>query len=205
MQAELLSNVYGSLYNIFLSSLYHSMETIPNLKVSEIQPYLNVLDHVKESGLITRYEADISARLSDLEDRVRTLSEQFYQNKIQQLQAAPGVNRALPLLFMTDELEKTAKQLDKRFPEPLVGYGLLRAFFVLVIDHSLSDSSRVDIVSLVVEVTVPLYIADLQSSSKKLFESSMNGPTPDVPIQDIFALYRRTKTLLSMFEAFCPK
>lgn len=33
----------------------------------------------------------------------------------------------------------------------------------------------------------------------------MNGPTPDVPIQDIFALYRRTKTLLGMYDAFCPK
>lgn len=117
-----MASVYGSLYNIFLSSLYHSMETIPNLKVSEIQPYLNVLDHVRESGLVTRFEADISARLSDLEDRVKALSEQFYQKKIQQLQAAPGVNRALPLLLLTDELEKAAKQLDKRFPEPLVGY-----------------------------------------------------------------------------------
>ena len=75
----------------------------------------------------------------------------------------------------------------------------------LAIDSSLSGSSRVDLVSLVVEVTVPLFVADLQSSSKKLFESSMNGPTPDVPIQDIFSLYRRTKSLLSMFEAFCPK
>lgn len=98
------------------------METIPNVKVSEIQPYLNVLDHVRESGLVTRFEADINARLSDLEERVRTLSEHFYQEKTQQLQAAPGVNRALPLLLMTDELEKAAKQLDKRFPEPLVGY-----------------------------------------------------------------------------------
>ncbi|KAG6377689.1 hypothetical protein JVT61DRAFT_14458 [Boletus reticuloceps] len=182
---ELLANVYGSLYNIFLSSLYHSLENIPNVKVSVIQPYLNILDHVRESGLIARYEADINARLSDLEDRVRALSEQFYQTKIQQLQAAPGVNCALPLLLMTDELEKAAKQLDKRFPEPLVG--------------------RIDLVSLVVEVIIPLFIADLQSSSKKLMESSMNGPTPDVPIQDVFALYRRTKTLLSMFEAFCPK
>lgn len=98
------------------------METLPNLKVSEIQPYLNVLDHVRERGLISRFEADIRARLSDLDDRIRSLSEQFYQQKIQQLQAAPGVNRALPLLLMTDELEKAAKQLDKRFPEPLVGY-----------------------------------------------------------------------------------
>ncbi|KAF9238682.1 hypothetical protein BU15DRAFT_88306 [Melanogaster broomeanus] len=183
--AELLASVYGALYNIFLSSLYHAMETIPNLKVSEIQPYLKVLDHVRESGLIDRFEADISARLLDLEDHIKALSAQYYQEKIRQLEAAPGVNRALPLLLVTDELEKAAKQLDKRFPEPLAG--------------------RVDLVSLVVEIAVPLFIADLQSSSKKLLESSMNGPTPDVPIQDIFALYRRTKTLLSMFEAFCPK
>ena len=98
------------------------METIPNLKVSEVQPYLNVLDHVRESGLVARFEADINARLLDLEDRVKSLSEEFYHQKIQQLQEAPGVNRALPLLLMTDELEKAAKQLDKRFPEPLVGY-----------------------------------------------------------------------------------
>ncbi|KAF9221715.1 hypothetical protein BS17DRAFT_784553 [Gyrodon lividus] len=183
--AELLANVYGGLYNIFLSSLYHAMETIPNLKVSEIQPYLKVLDHVRESGLINRFEADIGTRLLDLEDHIKMLSTQYYQEKIRKIQAAPGVNCALPLLLMTDELEKVTKQLDKRFSEPLLG--------------------RIDIVSLVVEVTVPLFIADLQNSSKKLFEASMNGPTPDVPIQDIFALYRRTKTLLSMFEAFCPK
>ena len=75
----------------------------------------------------------------------------------------------------------------------------------VVINVPLSDLSRVDLVSLVVEVTVPLFVADLEGSSKKLLESSMNGPTPDVPIQDIFALYRRTKTLLSMFRAFCSE
>ncbi|KAI6022903.1 hypothetical protein BKA83DRAFT_97293 [Pisolithus microcarpus] len=134
----------GGLYNIFLSSLYHAMESLPNVKVSEIQPYLSVLDHIRE------------------------ISAQYYQDKMQQLQSSPGVNRALPLL--------QAKQLDKRFPEPLVG--------------------RIDLVSLVVEV---------QKSGKKLLESSTNGPTPDVPIQDIFSLYRRTKTLLEMLRAFCPQ
>lgn len=59
--------------------------------------------------------------------------------------------------------------------------------------------------SLVVEVTIPHLVTDLQNSQKRLFESSMNGPTPDVPIQDIFALYRRTKTLLGMYEAFVPQ
>jgi len=60
------------------------------------------------------------------------------------------------------------------------------------------------VVSLVVEVTIPHLIMDLQNSQKRLFESSMNGPTPDVPIQDIFALYRRAKLLLGMYSAFVP-
>ncbi len=59
--------------------------------------------------------------------------------------------------------------------------------------------------SLVVEVVIPAFVNELQNSQKRLFESSMNGPTPDVPIQDIFALYRRTKTILGMFSAFVPK
>jgi len=51
----------------------------------------------------------------------------------------------------------------------------------------------------------PTIHRDLLTSQKRLFESSMNGPTPDVPIQDIFTLYRRTKMLLDMYEAFCPQ
>ena len=55
------------------------------------------------------------------------------------------------------------------------------------------------------EVQIPHYLMDLDDSKRRLFEDSMNGPTPDVPIQDIFALYRRTKTLLGMYKAFCLK
>ncbi|KAG1775606.1 hypothetical protein EV702DRAFT_1234370 [Suillus placidus] len=183
--SELLASIYGGLYNIFLSSLYHAVDALPNLKVSVVQPYLTILDQVRESGLIERFEADISTRLSDLTTRIQDVSVQYYQEKMRSLQASPGVNRALPLLLMTDELEKAAKQLDKRFPDPLVGV--------------------VDLVSLVVEAQVPLFISELQNSSKRLYESSMNGPTPDVPIQDIFSLYRRTQALLSMYKAFAPK
>lgn len=96
------------------------MDSIPNLKVSEIQPYLNVLDHVRESGLIERFDADISVRLTDLEDRIKANAATHYQRQMEKVQS-PGVNRALPLLLMTDELEKAAKQLDKRYPEPILG------------------------------------------------------------------------------------
>ena len=64
---------------------------------------------------------------------------------------------------------------------------------------------KLDIVSLYVEVVIPRFIQELQNSQKRLFESSMNGPTPDVPIQDIFALYRRTKLLMGMYHAFVPE
>ncbi|KAG6868358.1 hypothetical protein C0993_004479 [Termitomyces sp. T159_Od127] len=183
--SEYLCGVYGSLFNIFLSSLYHAMDALPNLKPSEIEPYLAILEQVRDSGLLERYHVDISARLSDVQTRIREVSGHFYDFKMQELQKAPGVNRALPLLLMTDELEKSVKLLDKRFPEPLLG--------------------QLDIVSLVVEITVPHFIVDLQNSQRRLFESSMNGPTPDVPIQDVFALYRRSKTLLGMYAAFVPQ
>jgi hypothetical protein len=121
-----LAATYGSLYNIFLSSLYHAMDALPNLKVSVVQPYLTILDHVRESGLIDRFEADVNARLSDLTLRIQDVSVQHYQEKMKSLQETPGGNIALPLLLMTDELEKAAKQLDKRFPDPLIGYDLAR-------------------------------------------------------------------------------
>lgn len=64
---------------------------------------------------------------------------------------------------------------------------------------------ELDLVSLYMEVHVPRYIADLQQSQKRLYEGAMNGPTPDVPIQDLFALYRRTKTMTGMLKAFAPE
>lgn len=121
LQVEYLSSVYGSLFNIFLSSLYHAMDTLPNLKPSEIEPFLSVLEHVRDSGLLEQFDVDINARLADIAERIRQVSAHFYEVKMQELQATPGVNRALPLLLMTDELEKSAKQLDKRFSEPLLG------------------------------------------------------------------------------------
>lgn len=97
------------------------MDALPNLKKSEIEPYLHVLEQVRDSGLLERFDVDISARLGDVQERIRQVVAHFYELKMQELQSAPGVNRALPLLLMTDELEKSTKLLDKRFPEPILG------------------------------------------------------------------------------------
>ncbi|THG95324.1 hypothetical protein EW026_g6311 [Hermanssonia centrifuga] len=182
---DYLASIYAGLFNIFLSCLYHAMDTLPNLKPSELAPYMQIIETVRDSGLLERFDVDISARFTDIQEQIRSVAGRWYDEKKRDLNSTPGVNVALPHLLMTDEIEKSAKLLDKRFPEPMLG--------------------RLDIVSLYIEVVVPLFLQDLDSDGKRLFDNSRNGPTPDVPIQDIFALYRRTKTLMGMYKAFCTK
>lgn len=67
------------------------------------------------------------------------------------------------------------------------------------------ECRKIDVVALVVDTVVPLFLMELDASSKRLWQDSMNGPTPDVPIEDIFSLYRRTKVMMDIYHAFCPK
>jgi hypothetical protein len=68
-----------------------------------------------------RFGADASTRIADVKSRARQIASLRYTAKMEELRAAPGVNRALPLLLVTDDIEKTAKLLDKKFPEPILG------------------------------------------------------------------------------------
>ncbi|KZV65898.1 hypothetical protein PENSPDRAFT_655387 [Peniophora sp. CONT] len=186
--SEYLITTYGSLVSIFLASVYHAMDTIPSLKPDDVFPYIEILSQMQSTGLLDRFAVDMDARILDIQSRVRSVSESWYTSKSieQQGRQDAGVNRALPLLWITDDIEKTAKVLDKRFPDPLF-------------------DERLDLVGLFVEVVVPCFVAELEGGRKRLFESAMNGPTPDVPIQDVFALYRRTRTLLEMFEGLVKR
>ncbi len=104
------------------------MDALPNLKRADIDQYLVILEHVRDSGLLERFEVDISVRLADVQHRIREVADICYKEKMQELQAAPGVNRALPLLLMTDDIEKSAKLLDNRFPAPILGLVSLFTF-----------------------------------------------------------------------------
>ncbi|KIO19006.1 hypothetical protein M407DRAFT_224240 [Tulasnella calospora MUT 4182] len=180
---DYVSTVYGGLFNVFLGALYEALEDITKLKPEKIAPYVQVLEAVQMSGLVERYKADIDARLNDLADRVRVQAVHQYTDKNYELMSNPDPNRALPLLHLTDHLEKQAKLLDKRFPKPILG--------------------RLDLVSLALESQLPLFLTDLGDMRVPLLEGSTRKP-PEVPLADVFALYRRTKTLLSMHAAFCP-
>lgn len=60
-------------------------------------------------------------------------------------------------------------------------------------------------VALAVDELIPLFLEELDGSSKRLFQDSMNGPTPDVPIEDVFSLYRRTTMMMQVYKVFCPE
>jgi hypothetical protein len=178
------------------------MDSLPNLKQAEIEPHLGVLLTLQHSGVLQASNVDVAAALADIKDRVRQIASQHYAGRMSELQMAPGVNRALPFLLFTDDLEKCAKLLDKRFPEPILGHVFFR---ILDIGEELTPplGSEIDLVSIFVGVQAPLFVADVEHFQKPLFEDSMSGPTPDVPIQDVFALYRRVKMVMGMHAAFC--
>ncbi|KIJ47293.1 hypothetical protein M422DRAFT_249139 [Sphaerobolus stellatus SS14] len=180
---DYLATVYGSVFDFFIGTVYHALDNLSKLKRDDIEPYVTIIDLVRTSGMLQRVNVDASARIAELADRIRIIAVHQYTEKSNELHSQPGVNRTLPLLFMTDEIEKRAKLLDKRFPQPLFG--------------------QLDLVSLVVESQIPLFCTDVENSRTRLWEGSRNDP-PDIPLEDIFSLYRRTTTLLEIFSSFCP-
>ncbi|KAF8335868.1 uncharacterized protein EI90DRAFT_2912352 [Cantharellus anzutake] len=183
---EYLAQVYGALFNIFLGLLYHTFENLGSIKLQDIEPCAAILARIRESGLMSRYSVDVNTRVGELSERVRGVAIQQYTAKSQEIaNEHVGVNRAMPLLHLTDWVEKQVKLLDKRFPEPVLGI--------------------LDVVALAIDGYYPMFLNDLDYSQRRLLEGSMNQPSPDIPIEDIFSLYRRTKTLGDMHRAFCPE
>lgn len=64
---------------------------------------------------------DIQARVDDVKEQIKISADAGYHRKFKELESRPGVNRALPLLLVTDEIEKWAKTLDRAFKEPILG------------------------------------------------------------------------------------
>jgi hypothetical protein len=63
----------------------------------------------------------------------------------------------------------------------------------------------VDIVSLVVESQVPLYLGDLEDQRALLYAATVTANPPTTSIDSVFDLYRRVGGLLKLHAAFCPE
>ncbi|QRW12124.1 hypothetical protein RhiLY_11123 [Ceratobasidium sp. AG-Ba] len=181
---DYLSTIYGSLYNILLGATYGAIRELTKLKPDVILPYDDILRLIHGHQLLARYQDEINNRLQELMDHIRTLAVHEYTELSSDMLGVEDPDRAYPLLELLGRVEKTAKILDKRFGEPLTG--------------------NVDIVSLVVESQVPLYLGDLEDQREALYAATVTSNPPATSVDTVFDLYRRVGSLLKLHAAFCP-
>ena len=89
-QSQYLATTYASLFNIFLSTVYHALDALPELKPGDIAPYIQILETVRESGLLERFEVDVGARMRDVEEQVRSVAGRWYEERRRELSGERG-------------------------------------------------------------------------------------------------------------------
>ncbi|KAF8756018.1 Munc13 (mammalian uncoordinated) homology domain [Rhizoctonia solani] len=134
--------------------------------------------------LLARYEDEIANRLRELSDHIRTTAVHEYTETSNDVFGLEDPDISFPLLELSTKVEKTAKKLDKQFGEPLTG--------------------NIDLVSLVVESQIPLYLGDLEDQRTPLYNATCTANPPTTSIDSVFNLYRRVGSLLKLHAAFCP-
>ncbi|QRW24518.1 C2 domain-containing protein [Rhizoctonia solani] len=180
---DYLSTIYGALYNVLLGMIYHSIRELTKLNPNAILQFDDIL-RLLGHELLARYEDEIANRLRELSDHIRTTAVHEYTETSNDVFGLEDPDISFPLLELSTKVEKTAKKLDKQFGEPLTG--------------------NIDLVSLVVESQIPLYLGDLEDQRTPLYNATCTANPPTTSIDSVFNLYRRVGSLLKLHAAFCP-
>ncbi|KIL54404.1 hypothetical protein M378DRAFT_1056508, partial [Amanita muscaria Koide BX008] len=80
---EYLCNVYGSMFNVFMSQLYYAMDQLPSLKPSDLEAVIHILDHATDSGLLDKSTLGFEARFDDIRGHAIEVSAGWYDTKIE--------------------------------------------------------------------------------------------------------------------------
>ncbi|UZJ54161.1 hypothetical protein CBS101457_003481 [Exobasidium rhododendri] len=185
----LLCNAYTSLFESFMRFVHEAFQDIHNVEAEEIQPYIALIQDLHGSGLVKRdgkvegESVELHQYAEDLKDRIRIMAIHEYTAKTTDLFSQAIENEVIPLLDLLEWIEKNAKRIDKRYPEPIFG--------------------SIDPVSLLLEKQVRLYLDDLESMKHQIVVHATREKD-SLPFEDIFLLYNRVRGLLRMQSAFCP-
>lgn len=188
-QALLVRSCSG-LFESFLRSLYEALQDVHNVDPQDITPYVAMAEELHESHLVrTNHDVngapvELERHVEELRDGIRIMAIHEYTAKTTELFSQAVDNEVVPLVQLLDWLEKGAKRLDKRYPEPILG--------------------GIDPVQHVLEKQAPLFLDDLESMKHQILQHALQERNP-LAFDDIFALYRRVKELLKMYHAFCPE
>ncbi|KAE8229615.1 hypothetical protein CF326_g5412 [Tilletia indica] len=135
----------------------------------------------------------LERHIEELKDAVRITAIHEYTARTTELfgQILPDdSNEIVPLLELRDWLESGAKSLSKRWGATDWPFG------------------SIDVVALVLEKQVPLYLDDLDSMKRQIVERA-NTRRPDegggIEFDEIFLLLSKVRGLFGLFAAFCPE
>ncbi|CEH19367.1 GRAM DOMAIN-CONTAINING PROTEIN 4 [Ceraceosorus bombacis] len=190
---EQLVKVCTSLFESFMRFIHEAFQDMHNVDPEDVQPYLALISDLHESGLVRadgQLEGeilDMSRFVEDLKDRIRIMAIHEYTAKTTDLFSQIVDNEIVPLVqlldWLLDWVEKGAKKIDRKYPEPVLG--------------------SVDPVSLLLEKQVSLYLDDLDSMKQQIVDHARRDRNA-LPFEDVYTLYGRVKGLLRMHAAFCP-
>lgn len=186
---EQLVKLCTSLFESFMRYTHEAFQDMHNVDPEDVQPYLTLITDLHESGLVRadgQLEGeilDMARFVEDLKDRIRIMAIHEYTAKTTDLFSQIVDNEIVPLVQLLDWVEKGAKRIDRKYPEPVLG--------------------SVDPVSLLLEKQVSLYLDDLDSMKQQIVDHARRDRNA-LPFEDVYALYGRVKGLLRMHSAFCP-
>ncbi|PWN34293.1 uncharacterized protein FA14DRAFT_168557 [Meira miltonrushii] len=187
---RLLFSCTCSLFDSCIRFIHDAFQDLQNIDVDEVQPFVSLVTELHDAGLV-RTDADPSGEVvdldgyaEDLKDRIRILAIHDYTAKTTDIFSQRIDNEVAPLLDLLDWIEKGAKKMDKKYPDPILG--------------------RIDPVSLILEKQASLFLDDLESMKHQIVEHARRD-RDSLPFDDVFRLYDRTGDLLRMHSAFCPE
>ncbi|PWN50695.1 hypothetical protein IE53DRAFT_82315 [Violaceomyces palustris] len=181
---------YSSLFDSFARFLYEAFQDIHNVDAEEVEPYMTMIQEIHATGLVKTNKdldgecVDFDKHVEEFKDAIRIMAIHEYTAKTTELFSQVVPNEIVPLVQLLEWVEKGAKRVDKKYPEPVLG--------------------SVDPVSLLLEKQVPLYLDDLESMRGQIIEHATRERDP-LAFEDVFALYKRVGSLLKMHAAFCPQ
>ncbi|KAE8245858.1 hypothetical protein A4X06_0g5368 [Tilletia controversa] len=238
-ERKLLSHTFGHLFRSLMRWLYDAFQDPTGADVYEVMAHAGLVQEVHSSGLLFeaadpgmrpasptkpfarnglgngassssssgaggagRYPGlpphlapiDLERHVEEVKDAVRITAIHEYTARTTELfgQIIPeDSNEIIPLLELRDWLESGAKKLSKRWGVTDWPFG------------------SIDVVGLVLEKQVPLYLDDLDSMKRQIVERANVPRRPEdrggIEFDEVFLLFNKVRSLFGLYAAFCPE
>lgn len=180
-----LARLLLGLNESLLRLLYDIFKSVFKIKAEAIDPVVSLLEDIHKHELFRDQNVELDTYYRDLAHGIKIQAVERYKEKSTEVFRRDAINVTGPLNELIEWIKGEAKKLSKRFPDLLLG--------------------AIDVVSIVLEQTVPLLINDIEIHFGALSKGILADTVNDVPTDDIYKLFRQVTELKKMHQAFCPE